>query len=249
MSQPATHRPSRSDLSDAAARPAIKTTVDLAFADEKFAPPIVSATAIPRTRLRDLLLRAGPGELVVLTGPPGAGKTTLIAQTAVRIAQPDRTTWIGLDAHDGDPAVFWATLTHGLGPASAGRVRVDARPPRADDIDRAAPQIARRIATAEQTGLLVLDGGEHLADASAAVLARLLRAAPPGLRIVLATRHAVPAELNRLRLLGRVLDVDADLLAFTAAEAAEMWNTAGRALPPTEATALIGRTGGLAVAV
>lgn len=233
----------------AAARPTIRTTVDIAYAPDKFVIPTVTSAGIPRPRLHELLLRCRPGEVVIVAGPPGAGKTTLIAQTAARLALPDRTAWIGLDDHDGDPAVLWATLTHGLGPTPGGRVSVDTRPPGADDIDRDAVHIAARIATSDREGLLVLDGGEHLTDASAAVLARLLRAGPPGLRVVLATRHGVPPELNRLRLLGRLMEIDAELLAFTPVEAAQLWNTAGRILPPTEATALVGQTGGLAAAI
>jgi LuxR family transcriptional regulator, maltose regulon positive regulatory protein len=70
--------------------------------------------------------------------------------------------------------------------------------------------------------------------------------APPQLRFVLATRHDVRLGLHRLRLEGELTEIRAADLRFTAAEAREMFDAAGVALPDSAVVMLHERTEGWA---
>jgi LuxR family maltose regulon positive regulatory protein len=49
-----------------------------------------------------------PGTLVLLSGPAGFGKTTLISELAARL--DGAVAWVSLDDRDNDPIRFWTYL-------------------------------------------------------------------------------------------------------------------------------------------
>ncbi|QNE76031.1 hypothetical protein F0344_16640 [Streptomyces finlayi] len=102
----------------------------------RFAVPSVPETFIRKTRLADRLTRAlaGPGRLVLVNGPAGAGKTLLVADWAGTPPLPGRVVWLTAESGDNAPGIFWAYVLealrhHGLtlpdgiaGPARPGEV-------------------------------------------------------------------------------------------------------------------------------
>ncbi|MGK5558820.1 BTAD domain-containing putative transcriptional regulator, partial [Actinomadura kijaniata] len=118
--------------------------------------------------------------LVTLTGPGGAGKTRLAAETAAPLAAtvPDGVWFVPLaavsDARDIAPAVLAA-----LGATEIVR-------PETLAATRPADRLADLLAP--KTALLVLDNCEHLVDAVAELTGRLLAAAP-GLRVLATSRE------------------------------------------------------------
>src|SRR5215468_5630204 len=70
----------------------------------KITPPALPAWLIPRPRLTERI--AGGLPLTVLTGPPGAGKTTALASWAATV--PGRVAWVTLDEYDNRPGIFWS---------------------------------------------------------------------------------------------------------------------------------------------
>ena len=95
--------------------------------------------------------------------------------------------------------------------------------------------------------MLVLDDLHQVTDrAVLARLAALLRRPPPALRLVLITRVDPHLSLARLRLAGQLGEVRADDLAFTPAEAADLFAQSGLVLTPTEIDRLVERTEGWA---
>jgi LuxR family maltose regulon positive regulatory protein len=56
-------------------------------------------------------IEASQAQIVVLTAPPGFGKSTLLAQCAARSDDPDRVVWVSLDADDTGPRLFSAVLS------------------------------------------------------------------------------------------------------------------------------------------
>ncbi|MFE0022101.1 BTAD domain-containing putative transcriptional regulator [Amycolatopsis sp. NPDC059021] len=118
------------------------------------------------------------GRLVTLVGPGGTGKTRL-AIGAAGVA-PKQATFVGLAPYADDaelPQAVLAALGLRDGPLTT----------RGDGVARD-PADRLVSALAERAGLLVLDNCEHLIDAVARLVARLL-AACPGLRVLATSRE------------------------------------------------------------
>ena len=125
----------------------------------------------------------GRNRLVTLTGPGGAGKTSLAVEVAGRAASSYRDgVWFVPLAGVTDPARLPVTL--------------------AEALDIADPALAPRKLLgawlAQRDVLLVVDNCEHLVDACAGLVEHLLRSAAPGTRILTTSREAlgVPGEVQ-----------------------------------------------------
>ncbi|HEY1177323.1 MAG TPA: AAA family ATPase, partial [Phytomonospora sp.] len=137
--------------------------------------------------LRELLLDR---RLVTLLGPGGAGKTRLAVETgrATAADRPDGV-WIAELAPLSDPAELPRTVARALGVRDPLGVNLLAHDP-PERLDRIAAAVGRRRM------LLILDNGEHLLDAVAALADRLL-AACPELTILVTSREplGIPGEV------------------------------------------------------
>jgi predicted ATPase/DNA-binding SARP family transcriptional activator len=139
--------------------------------------PVRTSSVIGRDhaveRVRQLL---EAGRLVTLTGPGGAGKTTLAIEAARAQPRPADGTWlVELGAvPTGDGVVTAVARTLGVEPGGLGAPDVD--------VDGLVSAVAGRDL------LLVLDNGEHLVEDVAHLTARLL-ARTPGLRVLATSRE------------------------------------------------------------
>ncbi|NUR74492.1 MAG: hypothetical protein HOU81_27095 [Hamadaea sp.] len=198
------------------------------------APP---AAGLLRPRLHEAFDRGAAGDLLVVTGPPGSGKTTALAMWAADVATTAQIAWLSLGPLHSDPAFFWTSLTTAVSRATG-------------DLDQpeSVGALAHSLGRLRQPLVIVFDNGEHLRRSTGTVSA-LLSHDLPQVRVVFATREAPAAHLSRLRLIGRLTEVGPDDLAFSPREAAQFWSLRDRALTPAEAAALVERTGGLAAGV
>jgi len=76
----------------------------------KFYIPPARPDGVNRPRLVEKLL-AGldrPGCLILLSGPAGFGKTTLLSDFVAQLGKP--AAWLSLDEADNDPIRFWTYL-------------------------------------------------------------------------------------------------------------------------------------------
>ncbi|GIG64916.1 putative ATPase/DNA-binding SARP family transcriptional activator [Phytomonospora endophytica] len=139
--------------------------------------------------LRELLLDR---RLVTLLGPGGAGKTRLAVETGRQTAadRPDGV-WIAELAPLSDPAELPRTVARAIGVRDPLGVPLPSHDP---------PERLDRIVAAigERRMLLILDNGEHLLDAVAALTGRLLSDCPE-LTILLTSREplGIPGEVPR----------------------------------------------------
>lgn len=179
---------------------------------------------MPRQRLLESLQQARELRCVVITGPTGSGKTSLL-QTWARKASAKHATFVWLNGRsplarqlvlrcsEAVPELATA-LPEGFPEAEEAALTVIAI-----SLTRAASRIRRQM-------VLVFDDLHHLRDASVLQgLQPLLDHAPSRLQCVFATRERLPLSLGRLRSHGQLLELHAADLAFTAAEAEALWRS------------------------
>ena len=79
-----------------------------AVALNRIVPPRPNPGTVQRARLAALLDAAMSRPLTVVTGPAGAGKTTLMSSWVHERDRPVTTAWLAVDRTDTRAAQFWA---------------------------------------------------------------------------------------------------------------------------------------------
>jgi LuxR family maltose regulon positive regulatory protein len=208
----------------------------------KLAPPALPDDLVLRPRLHEALTAGIEGPLTLVSAPPGAGKTVMVASWVRSGAAPGPVAWVSLDQGDADRHRFWRLVAAALGVGLAVTRR--------GDLWATLDALCHALSKREQPVVLVLDdfhevdGSEVTAD-----LDRLLAQAPPALRLVVVTRQDPPLRLPRLRLADGLSEIRQRHLAFTDHEAAQLLKQAGATLDAHEISMLCRRTEGWAAAL
>jgi LuxR family maltose regulon positive regulatory protein len=208
------------------------------------APPAGRHAAVGRERADGVTL---------LCGPAGSGKTTLLVDWA-RHRRRDQNTavaWVSLSDDDNEVFVLWSAILRALElsgafPATSPLHGLQAPRHRLDPAFTETFVAAFRHAVRRPVHVVLDDLQEIRNPEALATLDTLLRNAPPNLHLLLATRFAPLLGLPRLRLEGRVRDIDRSRLQFTEAEADALLRLHGVELTPPQLTLLLGRTEGWA---
>ncbi len=219
------------------------------FPQTKFHRPSVRDEHVERSLLLDAIADSR-ARIVVVTAPPGYGKSTLLAQWTARCAEPERVVWVSLDADDGGGRLWSAVLTgmRELLGADLDPALDAAEAPDADLRSGVLIALLDALAATADPITLILDD-LHLAltdgptrDSLDWVLARLR--GPH--RVLLASRRDLGLDsLGRLRIQGDVLDLRADDLRFADDEALRfLRDRLGLELEAADVTALEQRTEG-----
>ncbi|MEM9655675.1 MAG: LuxR C-terminal-related transcriptional regulator [Actinomycetota bacterium] len=191
--------------------------------------PQPTAGYVARPRLIgqiDLGLRQ-PG-LVLLCAPAGFGKSALLAESC-RHRATEGTAWLSLDHADNDPIRFWRHLAASLDQAGGDDSSI------VESLDRVgawgqvadgeAVVTALINASAAAIGDLALVLDDYHVIENEAIhggVRYLIQHAPPGLRVLIASRADPPLQLPRLRSQGRLTEIRAADLRFDADESGQL---------------------------
>lgn len=182
---------------------------------------------IARPGLAERVNRALDSGSIVLTAGAGCGKTIALEQALA--LRPSPSVWLRCRPADQDPGTLLRRLVQMLSQVAPGAVdlmaerlavaqeRIDARAVTAELVDELDRLLPTQI-------VAVFDDAEALSNPSGAVslVGDLIAADSPVLRVAVATRTALPVRLAKLRSSGRVVELRAGDLAFTAEECAEL---------------------------
>lgn len=203
--------------------------------------PTARAAYIARPRLLERLDRGLGGRPALVSAPSGFGKSTLLSAWAA--GGPWPAAWLSLDKDDSDPAVLFAHLVAacrtwrpGVGAAALEALR--AFPVSAGE----APVVPLAEELAELPGdrLMVLDNAHRIDGPEAhRALAMFLARVPPHVHVALSLRGEPPSALDDWRRDKDPIEIRADELRFTLAEANAFFNQGMRLGLEPEAVALL----------
>src|SRR4051794_263048 len=201
--------------------------------------PPVAAAAVERGRLTALLEDGIARPVTLVAGPAGGGKTILMADWARQHAAHGRVSWVTLGRAEVTLRGLWTALAATLGAGALG-----AHAP--ETPEELAGRVVASLGRARRPVVLVLDDVHEADGQPLAAFVHALVAAPSALRLVLGTRIDPGLALQRLRINDQLSEVRSRDLAFTTAEAAQLFEREGVALTREQVERLVDRTEGWA---
>lgn len=190
----------------------------------KLAPPRNTGRAVSREQLLSRLMEGRRRRCLVLQGPAGSGKTTILAGWRLALLPLGfDVAWLHLTHEDNEPTRLLDYLLASVAQAAPGAT-LDAadyagRGIDSEAVERALISLVRGIAAHPRELVLIMDDLQHLTDVRIHdALQWLLDYAPANLHLVFASRSALPLSLERLRALGDIVELHAQDLRFSAQE-------------------------------
>ena len=223
--------------------------------DTKLYVPRPRPDLVARPELTERLERGATRKLILVSAPPGFGKTTLLAEWLASSESAERSVgWLALDQADSEPTTFWTYLVRalqsavpGLGMNALSLLQAPQPPP----IGSVLATVLNEMAAAPRDVVLVLDD-YHAIDSPEvqAGMTLLLERLAPRVHLVIATRADPALPLARLRARGELVEIRAADLRFTPAAADTYLNEVmGLRLAASEVASLEARTEGWVAAL
>lgn len=189
-----------------------------------FAAPRLPDPFVERPRLRLRLDDAAPGVMVLVSAPPGYGKSAAVANWIAHVSDSRAPLWI-TQKDDDDAPNFWARLIDAFRTVDTGLRGDDYLAALAAAGDRLPATIHAFLDTLgrrQPAVTLVMDDYHDRHDTAGCCepLQSLVDELPLSVQLVVISRGEPRLALPRIRVQGRLLEIRADELAFTRAETA-----------------------------
>lgn len=195
------------------------------FLQTKLHPTQLAARSLHRSRLIRELNRDQDVRLVLVTGPAGCGKSTLMADYIAQ--RPRRTAWLGLGEEDQDPQVFFSYFLESLCQTHKGCC--EATRNRLHTFDLSAPQdlclslINELFNFAEPVSILLDDYHLiHSVEPIRSFFQTLCRRGPTNLTLLLVTRDIPDLPVDWLRSKRLLCELHYDALRFSWEETSDL---------------------------
>jgi len=213
-----------------------------------------AASGIPRTgrrhlsrpRLLDRLDEADRGQLVILRGVGGAGKTALLAEWLRAADRVGDVAWVSLDETTSTRASFWLRAVRIM----MDRGIVDPTGPLSEfvvgysELDLVPARLLDELVTRRTPAYLVIDDFHLAKDAALADELVWLLIRSPMLHLLVTTRAQGGLEASRTAALLEPTVLDGDELAFTVAETVEILTATAQGISIATASIVRESTGG-----
>jgi LuxR family maltose regulon positive regulatory protein len=195
------------------------------FFPPKLRPASLRAGLVGRSRLtQQLVNEASP--LVLVSAPPGFGKSTLLAQWDA--ADPRWFAFVSLEASENDPVELWNCVVlsiRNVAPSFGSSVSSMLHSVGAIVIESLVRRIAAEMDQLSEPVVVVLDDYHVIRNPDCHASVAALTAHPvTAAHLVVSTRADPPIPLGRLRASGDLVEIRAADLAFTSAETEELLN-------------------------
>jgi LuxR family maltose regulon positive regulatory protein len=223
----------------------------------KFLVPQPAADRVPRPQLTEWLESQLDKRLILLSAPPGYGKTTLLVDFLTSSSMP--AVWVQLAEADSDPTVFLACIIEAIYRLLGKREKKIGRAAQTllESADASiSPQQILTVLINELTDtlfipwLLVLEDYHFIASPVVHHLVDLLvENGPASLHLIISTRTDPPIALARLRARGMLAELRAPELRFCEDEIITLINRYVTGLSDHSLTLLAEKTEGWAAAL
>jgi LuxR family transcriptional regulator, maltose regulon positive regulatory protein len=219
---------------------------ELLFFESKLHVPQVRREWVVHQELVDTLIASRDKSMILIDGPVGYGKTTLVAQWNAMDTRPFA--WVTLDRQDNDPTRFWTYVIEALRRVGStvgawtGAVPTSKESLQNDFL----PSLLSELAESTQPIVLVLDDYHHIKNGQCHELTiLLLDNLPPSVQLVVSSRADPPLRVSRRRVEGSLFEVRAADLRFSYRESDELLSQVlDRKLDSEQVRALADKTEG-----
>lgn len=197
-----------------------ETAVPSYYLHTKLYRPSLSEDYVPRPRLLAQLDKIAHYQLAILTAPAGYGKSTLASAWVEQVHYPHA--WLSLDEGDDDLIIFigyFVSAIQTIFPEFGREIMKFAQAPARPSLATATSYLLRDLDQLTSDFVLILDDFHVIKNLDIhEVLSGLLRYPLPHFHLVLVSRHDLPTHIAKLRAQGRLLEIRAMDLRFSAAE-------------------------------